>query len=154
MTDVVKYQQGRAVVDVRRDPLDAGVEIWRGPRQELRARLRDEIKIGRVQGEAYGMELPGLPRGWMAMRVQLVAAEQVRERKLKRWRRAGLLLAGVAAVAGGVYFLVSWVVAQLAMLVAGATVGAGVGAGIVAALLLLAAGGTSTVVVVKVIVKH
>lgn len=154
MTQVVRYQQGRAAVDVRRDPLDAGVEIWRGPLQELRARLRDELAAGRVRSEAWAVELPGLPRGWAAMRVTLVPQEELRERRAKRLHRYLWLAAGVGAVVLGGYFLVKWLVIQLATLLAGFTVGMGVGAGIVAAILLLAGGGTTVIVTTTVVVRR
>jgi hypothetical protein len=160
--EVVHYHRGQAPVRrplTRLDVLKADTEeqdwegtrvseIWQGPEQELRARLRDEAWDHRVK--PYGDVIPraGLPRGWVAMRVYLTAEELKRPVPRRRPRKGWVIAGAVGAVLTGVGLLGYWVYLQLATAVAGLNVSALVGGGIVLALILAAAGGTTVVTVI------
>lgn len=152
--DVVHYHRGAAVVPVAgRAPAIQhlpGHELWEGPRDVLRARLRDQARDGRVEPEGWEIPTRGLPRGWVRMRVDLKPPPPVYRR---RWFKASAVAAGVAGILAGGWMLLSWVLGTLAALAAGATAGGLTAAGVVVALLLLAGGGT-TVVVTTVTVRR
>jgi hypothetical protein len=162
--DVVHYRSGQAVVRGHQ-PLDATLvqlkpappvgEVWTGPEQELRARLRDQARDCRVKPFGDVEDMPGLPRGWVAMRVYFT------DRELKRTQRPAprkvwlWVVTGIAAVAAGVGFLGYWLWTTIAAAAAGVTFGGLVGAGVIAALVMAAAGGTSVItVLVKVTVRR
>lgn len=161
--ETVHYQTGQAPVRraqalaATRTDLSALVstsEVWEGPTDALRARLRDEARDRRVKPYGENLDRPGLPRGWIAMRVHLTDAEITRQVRPRR-RTWPWVAAGLGAIVAGIGTLGYWVWTVLAAAVAGVSLGGLVGAGIVAALLITAAGGTTVVTVVtKVTVKH
>lgn len=122
-------------------------ETWRGPEQVLRARLRDEARDRRVKPFGDIVETPGLPRGWVAMRVYFTDEELSRDIKPKRRLWPWLVASAVGALSG-IGVLGYWLYLQIHAAVVGALSGAGAAAGIVLALLLIAAGGTTVVTVV------
>jgi hypothetical protein len=159
MRETVHYHQGRAPV-TRQDIQRADVieqyagevstsEVWTGPEQELRARLRDEARDRRVKPYGDPLDRPGLPRGWVAMRVYLTDTELSRVSKPRpRVSRAAWVALGIGSILSGVTALAYWAYLQIAALVAGATAGMGVAAGFILVLLLAAAGGTTVITVV------
>jgi hypothetical protein len=163
--ETVHYHQGRAAV-TRQDILRADAEerwasaphvttteVWEGPEQELRARLRDEARDRRVKPYGDPLDRPGLPRGWVAMRVHLTDGEVTRQMTPRRrvWPWA---VFGVGCILSGIAALGWWVYGVIAAAVAGMSLGTMVGVGIVAALLLSAAGGTTIIrVVTEVTIK-
>jgi hypothetical protein len=145
---VVRASQGLARTRVDLTPVTTS-EVWEGPVQELRARLRDEARDRRVKPWGDAVERPGLPRGWVAMRVYLTDAELEKARKPRPViGRAGWIALGIVSILSGIAALGYWAYLQMAALVAGFTVGTGTAVGIVAVLLLVAAGGTTVVTVV------
>jgi hypothetical protein len=159
--DMVHYRSGQAIVRgpeprLGRTMTDlvlapSGSEDWEGPVQELRARLRDEARDRRVKPWGDILTRPGLPRGWAVMRVYLTDTRPV-QRKRRTWP---WVVAAVGASLSGMAALGWWLWVQTAALLAGATVSGLVGAGVVVALLMFAAGGTTVVTVVtKVTVRR
>lgn len=128
-------------------------ERWEGPVQELRARLRDEARDRRVEPYGEQIDRPGLPRGWICMRVTLTERERVRRITPKR-RVWPWVIAGLTSIIGGVVALGWWVYTIIAAAVAGVTMGGWVGIGIVAALLIGGAGTTVVTVATQVTVRR
>lgn len=122
-------------------------EVWRGPEQELRARLRDEARDMRVKPFGDTLDMPGLPRGWAAMRVYFTEYELSRDIKPKRRVWPWIAIAITASLTG-VGFLGYWLYLQIAAAVAGILTGGGTALLIVLALLLLAGGSTTVVTII------
>ena len=155
-TGVAVFRPGRVPAETRVDlpVLRSSSEIWRGPEDVLRAQLRDEARALRVKPLGDVFEVPGLPRGWVAMRVYFTERELTRDIKPKR-RLWPWITVGAVGILGGIVSLGYWLFTVIAAAAAGISVATWVGGLIVLALLLSAAGGSTIVrVVVDVVVKR